>query len=105
MAFKSFSERVSSFVGGNIQKSLNPPDLMEKSFSDPSIEKSSKAIISGFRDYDKYGQRREDETYRVSPKVMMLLLSPNAFAFVVPSTVPALMVNPVVNKFAALKVN
>lgn len=84
MAFKSFGDRVNSFIGKDIQKSLNPPDLtsgiitpMEKTFGEGSIEKSSKGIIAGFRDYDRYGQKREDEAYRVSPRTMRLMYHNN----------------------------
>ena len=41
----------------------------------------------------------------VSPMVMVLVLAPNAFALVLPLTVPDLIVNPVVNVFAPLKFN
>lgn len=80
MAFRSLNDRVSSFVTGNIQKALNPDELtqgLEKTITGGSIEKSSKAVISGFREYDRYGQKKEDEAYRVSPRVMRLMYRNN----------------------------
>jgi HK97 family phage portal protein len=84
MAFKSFGDRVNAFISGSIQKSLNPTELtggivtpVEKNIGDLSIEKSSKGVIAGFRDYDRYGQKREDEAYRVSTRTMRLMYHNN----------------------------
>lgn len=41
----------------------------------------------------------------LSPKVIGLLLAPKAFALVVPSTVPVLIVKPVVNVLTPLSVS
>jgi HK97 family phage portal protein len=71
MALKSFTSKVSERMAKAFQSQYGMRDLSSSgSLSSGSMEKSMKAWIPGFRNYDQFGQQKANAEFNLSPSTL-----------------------------------